>query len=64
MGAIRFLARCDRSRLQRFDPLFEGSSSAAQAALAAILPNTFLQALVYYTLTGPALPEVNEHESV
>ena len=59
-----FLAHCDRSRLERFDPLFEGSSTAGQAALAALLPNTFLQALVWRTLTAPALPEVTSDESV
>ena len=55
-----FLEHCDRERLQGFAPLFEGSASAAQAARAALLPNTFLQALVYRVLTGPALPEVTE----
>lgn len=48
-------------------PLFEGSADAARAALAALLPNTFLQALVWRTLTTPEaelLPEVTEHESV
>ena len=55
-----FLEKCDRERMQSFAPLFEGSSTAAQAAFAALLPNTFLQALVYYTLTAPQLPEVTE----
>ena len=32
--------------------------------MAAILPNTFLQALVYWTLTVSALPEVTEHEDL
>ena len=32
----------------------------ADAARAALLPNTFLQALVYRVLTGPVLPEVIE----
>ena len=41
-------------------PLFEGSGRAADAARAALLPNTFLQALVYRVLTGPVLPEVIE----
>ena len=59
-----FLEKCDRERMESFMPLFTGSSTAGQAALAALLPNTFLQALVYRTLTAPALPEVNEHESV
>ena len=59
-----FLAACDRTRMESFAPLFTGSSTAGQAALAALLPNTFLQALVYRTLTVPALPEVTEHESV
>ena len=59
-----FLNACDRERMQSFAPLFAGSSTAAQAALAAIVPNTFLQALVYYTLTAPQLPEVTEHEGV
>ena len=53
-----FLARCDREKIKRFSPLFEGSGNAAQAAWAALLPNTFLQALVYRVLTGPATPEV------
>ena len=38
----------------------EGSGRAADAARAALLPNTFLQALVYRVLTGPVLPEVIE----
>ena len=59
-----FLEHCDRERMERFAPLFAGNSSAAQAALAALLPNTFLQALVYWTLTVSALPEVTEHESL
>ena len=53
-----FLAACDRNRIGSFAPLFEGSGNAAQAARAALLPNTFLQALVYATLTGPVPPEV------
>lgn len=48
-----FLEQCDRSRIESFAPLFDGSGSAAQAAWAALLPNTFLQALVYRTLTAP-----------
>ncbi len=63
-----FLAKCDQARMQSFAPLFEGSSTAAQAALAALVPNTFLQALVWYTLTAPTetitLPEVTDHEGV
>lgn len=59
LGAA-FLARCDRARLQRFDPLLEGGGSAAQAARAALLPNTFLQAMVCRALLGPALPEVTK----
>ena len=39
-----FLAKCDQARMQSFAPLFEGSADAARAALAALLPNTFLQA--------------------
>ena len=35
-----------------------------QAALAALLPNTFLQALVWRTLTASALPEVTEDEGL
>ena len=62
--AEAFLSACDRERLDSFAPLFAGSSSAGQAALAALLPNTFLQALVYNTLTAPALPEVTEHEDL
>ena len=53
-----FLEKCDRERLEVFSPLFEGTASAPQAARAALLPNTFLQALVCRVLTGPALPEV------
>lgn len=63
-----FLAKCDQARMQSFAPLFEGSSTAAQAALAALVPNTFLQALVWYTLTAPTetitLPEVTDHEGI
>ena len=63
-----FLARCDQMRMQSFAPLFEGSADAAQAARAALVPNTFLQALVWYTLTTPdagaILPEVTDHEGV
>ena len=59
-----FLAVCDRERMESFAPLFAGSSTAGQAALAALVPNTFLQALVYRTLTAPALPEVTEHEGL
>ncbi len=55
-----FLAACDRSRIEKFTPLFEGSGTAVEAARAALLPNTFLQALVYETLTGPIPPEVIE----
>ncbi len=64
--AEAFLASCDRERLQSFAPLFEGSSSAAQSAFAGLLPNTFLQALVYRALTvqTPVLPEVNLDEKV
>ena len=35
-----------------------------RAALAALLPNTFLQALVWQALTAPELPEVTEHEDL
>ena len=59
-----FLAKCDRARMESFAPLFAGSADAARAAMAAILPNTFLQALVYWTLTVSALPEVTEHEDL
>ena len=62
-----FLAKCDQARMQSFAPLFEGSADAARAALAALLPNTFLQALVWRTLTTPEaelLPEVTEHEDL
>ncbi|MFR9066302.1 MAG: hypothetical protein ACLVJH_04560 [Faecalibacterium prausnitzii] len=41
---------------QSFVPLFEGSGDAAQAARAALLPNTFLQALVCRALPGRYLP--------
>ena len=59
-----FLAKCDRARMESFAPLFAGSADAARAAMAAILPNTFLQALVYWTLTVSALPEVTKHEDL
>ena len=59
-----FLEQCDRSRIESFAPLFDGSGNAAQAAWAALLPNTFLQALVWRTLTASALPEVTEDEGL
>ena len=59
-----FLAKCDQARMQSFAPLFEGSADAARAALAALLPNTFLQALVWRTLTASALPEVTKDEGL
>ena len=59
-----FLAKCDQARMQSFAPLFEGSADAARAALAALMPNTFLQALVWRTLTTAALPEVTEDEGL
>lgn len=52
-----FLAKCDRERLESFGPLFEGEGGAADAARAALLPNTFLQALVCRALTGTVPPE-------
>lgn len=58
--AKAFLETCDRTRIEGFEPLFEGSGNAAQAAWAALLPNTFLQALVCRTLTVPAPTEVTE----
>ena len=58
--AQAFLETCDRTRIEGFEPLFEGSGNAAQAAWAALLPNTFLQALVCRTLTTPAPTEVTE----
>ena len=58
--AKAFLETCDRTRIEGFEPLFEGSGNAAQAAWAALLPNTFLQALVCRTLTASALTEVTE----
>ena len=58
--AKAFLETCDRTRIEGFEPLFEGSGNAAQAAWAALLPNTFLQALVCRTLTAPAPTEVTE----
>ena len=58
--AKAFLETCDRNRIEGFEPLFEGSGSAAQAAWAALLPNTFLQALVFRTMTTPAPTEVTE----
>lgn len=58
--AKAFLETCDRTRIEGFEPLFEGSGNAAQAAWAALLPNTFLQALVCRTLTVPASTEVTE----
>ena len=58
--AKAFLETCDRTRIEGFEPLFKGSGNAAQAAWAALLPNTFLQALVFRTLTTPAPTEVTE----
>ena len=58
--AKAFLETCDRTRIEGFEPLFEGSGNAAQAAWAALLPNTFLQALVCRVLTAPAPTEVTE----
>ena len=58
--AKAFRETCDRTRIEGFEPLFEGSGNAAQAAWAALLPNTFLQALVCRTLTAPAPTEVTE----
>ena len=58
--AKAFLETCDRTRIEGFEPLFEGSGNAAQAAWAALLPNTFLQALVCRTLTASASTEVTE----
>ncbi len=58
--AKAFLETCDRTRIEGFEPLFEGSGNAAQAAWAALLPNTFLQALVCRTLTASAQTEVTE----
>ena len=58
--AKAFLETCDRTRIEGFEPLFEGSGNAAQAAWAALLPNTFLQALVCRALTAPAPTEVTE----
>ena len=58
--AKAFLETCDRTRIDGFEPLFEGSGNAAQAAWAALLPNTFLQALVFRTLTASASTEVTE----
>ena len=62
--AEAFLAACDKDRMESFTPLFMGSSTAGQAALAALLPNTFLQALVWRTLTASDLPEVTEDEGL
>ena len=58
--AKAFLETCDRTRIEGFGPLLEGSGNAAQAAWAALLPNTFLQALVCRALTAPAPTEVTE----
>lgn len=58
--AKAFLETCDRNRIEGIEPLFEGSGNAAQAAWAALLPNTFLQALVCRTLTASAPTEVTE----
>ena len=60
LGAEGFVEKCEKDRIESFAPLFEGSGRAADAARAALLPNTFLQALVYRVLTGPVLPEVIE----
>ncbi len=53
-----FLARCDTEKLEAFGPLFDGTGNGALAARAALLPHTFLQALVRRALAGPLLPEV------
>ena len=50
---VEQLGRAFLERIESFAPLFDGSGNAAQAAWAALLPNTFLQALVYRTLTAP-----------
>ena len=55
-----FLAKCDFERLRSFEPLFEGEAGPAQAARAALLPNTFLQALVCRALTGRVPPKEME----
>ena len=55
-----FLAKCDFERLRSFEPLFKGEAGPAQAARAALLPNTFLQALVCRALTGRVPPEEME----
>ena len=55
-----FLAKCDFERRRSFEPLFEGEAGPAQAARAALLPNTFLQALVCRALTGRVPPEEME----
>lgn len=59
-----FLEHCDPARMASFAPLFAGNADAGRAALAALLPNTFLQALVWQALTAPELPEVTEHEDL
>ena len=59
-----FLDKCDPARMASFAPLFAGNADAGRAALAALLPNTFLQALVWQALTAPELPEVTEHEDL
>ncbi len=58
--AKAFLETCDRTRIEGFEPLFEGSGNAAQAAWAALLPNTFLQALVFRPVSARAPTEVTE----
>ncbi len=58
--ADAFLCKCDHDKMEQFAPLFDGNSSVGQAVLAALQPNTFLQALVWRTLTGPLIPEVIE----
>lgn len=57
-----FLDRCDYGRIRVFFPLLDGQGSAALAARAAVVPSTFLQAMVYRALTlpPPAPPKITE----
>lgn len=59
-----FLATCDQDLIESFGPLFDGTANGALVARATLLPNHFLQALVYQVLTDPVLPEVIPHEDL
>lgn len=61
--AKAFLAACDKDRMESFAPLFTGNSTAGGGA-GRFVAHTFIQALVWRTLTASALPEVTEDEGL